>query len=182
VNLDNAEVFAALAIAGIAALWRSATLRGEITNEWDERVKDTKVALEDRATSELLGMQGEITRIFGAGSGSPPRLATQNPGLLAEKASAFQKTLAISSKLDRNFQLLLRIGPLLIIASAAFLLGLAAVYCDNSELASSTALRLCGEIIGGCGVALGVQLLVAYVVLNQRLSGAEIRGKETSEG
>jgi hypothetical protein len=181
VNLDHAEVFAALAIAGIASLWRSATLRHEITKEWDERVRDTRLALEDRATTELLEMQGEITRIFGAGSGSPPRLATQDPGLLAEKASAFQKTLAISSKLDQNFRLLLRVGPLLIIASAAFLLGVAAVYIDNSDLAPSSVLRLGGEIVGGCGVALGILLVIAYVVLNQRLSGAEIRGKGASE-
>lgn len=180
-NLDNAEVFAALAIAGVAALWRSATLRHEISKEWDERVKDTKLALEDRATTELLEMQAEITRIFGAGAGSPPRLATQDPGLLGEKASAFQKTLAIKLHLDRDFRLLLKVGPLLIIASAAFLLGVAAVYIDNAELASSSALRVGGEIVGGCGVVLGILLVVGYVVLNQRLSGAEIRGNEVSE-
>jgi hypothetical protein len=181
VNLDHAEVFAALAIAGVAALWRSATLRHEISKEWDERVKDTKLALDDRATSELLEIQGEITRIFGSGAGSPPRLATQDPGLLAEKAGAFQKTLAIKSRLDRDFHLLLGIGPLLIVASAAFLLGVAAVYIDNAELARSSGLRIGGEVVGGCGVGLGILLVVAYVVLNQRLSGAEIRGMEAPE-
>lgn len=181
-NLDHAEVFAALAIAGVAALWRAATLRHEMTKEWDERVKDTELALDDRATTELLEMQGEITRIFGAGAGSPPRLATQDPGILAEKASAFQKTLGCKSRLDRDFQLLLRVGPLLIIASAAFLIGVAAVYLDNAELVSSGALRVGGEVVGGCGVALGIFLVIAYVALNQRLSGAELRGKETSTG
>jgi hypothetical protein len=179
VNLDHAEVFAALAIAGVAAIWRAASLQGEISKEWSERVTDTKVALEDRATTELLEMQAAITRLFGAGSGSPPRLATLDPGLLSEKASAFQKTLAISSRLERNFQLLLRVGPLLVIASAAFLVGVAAIYLDNSDLAPSQILRVGGEIIGGVGVAFGVLLLIAYVVLNQRLSGAEIRGRET---
>jgi hypothetical protein len=180
VKLDHAEVFAALAIAGVAALWRAASLQGEISKEWSERVEDTKVALEDRATTELLEMQAEITRIFGAGSGSPPRLATHDPGLLSEKASAFQKTLATSSRLERNFKLLLGIGPLLIVASAAFLIGVAATYVDNSDLASSQILRVGGEIVGGAGVALGALLMIAYVVLNQRLSGAEIRGKEAS--
>jgi hypothetical protein len=179
-NLDHAEVFAALAIAGVAALWRAASMRGDISKEWDERVTDTKVALEDRATTELLEMQSEITRIFGAGAGSPPRLATLNPGLLAEKASAFQKTLAISSRLDRDFRLLLQVGPLLVVAAAAFLVGVAATYLDNSDLAPSSALRLAGELVGGAGVAFGILLVIAYVVLSQRLSGAEIRGREGS--
>jgi hypothetical protein len=180
VTLDHAEVFAALAIAGVAALWRAASLRGEISKEWVERLADAKVALEDRATTELLEMQAEITRIFGAGSGSPPRLATHDPGLLSAKAAAFQKTLAISSRLERDFRLLLSIGPLLTAASTAFLAGIAATYVDNSKLATSEILRLGGMAVGGAGIALGVLLVIAYVVLNQRLSGAEIRGRDTS--
>jgi hypothetical protein len=178
VNLDHAEVFAALAIPGVAGLWRSASLQHEISKEWSDRVDDTKIALEDRATTELLEMQEEITRIFGAGSGSPPKLATHDPGLLSEKAGAFQKTLAMSSRLKRDYQLLLRIGPLLILASAAFLAGLAATFMDNSELVTSQLLRVGGEIIGGVGIVLGILLLFAWVVLNQRLSKAELRSQE----
>jgi len=181
VNLDNAEVFAALAIAGVAALWRAGSLQGEISKEWTERVEDTKVALEDRATTELLDIQAHITQIFGAGTGSPPKLATHDPGLLSEKASAFQKTLAVSSRLGRDFRLLLGVGPLLILASAIFLAGLAATYIDNSELVTSQILRVGGEVVGGLGFCLGAILMVAYVVLNQRLSGAEIRGNETTK-
>jgi hypothetical protein len=180
VNLDHAEVFVALAIPGIAGLWRSASLQHEISKEWSDRVDDTKIALEDRATTELLEMQEEITRIFGAGSGSPPRLATHDPGLLSEKASAFQKTLAMSSHLRRDYQLLLRVGPFLILASAAFLVGVAAVFVDNSELVTSPLLRRGGEIVGGAGVAFGVLLVIAWVVLNQRLSRAEVRSQEPS--
>lgn len=176
-NLDHAEVFAAFAIAGAAGLWRAASFQGEKSKEWGQRVEDTEVALEDRATTELLEMQAEITRVFGAGTGSPPRLATQQPGLLAEKASAFQKTLAVLSRLERDFRLLLGIGPLLIVAATSFLLGVAAVWVDNSELLSSSPLRTAGEIVGGAGVALGLILMVAYVVLNYRLSQAEIRSR-----
>jgi hypothetical protein len=177
VNLKNAEVFAAFAIAGVAALWRAASFQSEKSKEWGQRVEDTEVALEDRATTELLEMQAEITRVFGAGTGSPPRLATQEPGLLAEKASAFQKTLGVLSRLERDFQLLLKIGPLLIAAATAFLVGVAAVWADNSELLSSLLLRTMGEIVGGAGAVLGLALMVAYVVLNHRLSQAEIRGR-----
>jgi hypothetical protein len=177
VNLDNAEVFAAFAIAGAAALWRAASFQGEKSKEWGQRVEDSEVALEDRATTELLEMQAEITRVFGAGTGSPPRLATQQPGLLAEKASAFQKTLAVLSRLERDFRLLLGIGPLLVAAATTFLVGVVAVWIDNSELLPSSGLRTCGESVGGVGIALGLVLMFAYVALNYRLSQAEIRGR-----
>lgn len=176
-NLNNAEVFAAFAIAGAAALWRAASFEGDKSKEWGQRVEDSEVALEDRATTELLEMQAEITRVFGAGTGSPLRLATQQPALLAEKASAFQKTLAVLSRLEWDFRLLLGIGPLLVAAATAFLIGVIAVWVDNSELMSSSFLRTAGEIVGGSGLALGLILMFAYVVLNYRLSQAEIRGR-----
>lgn len=180
-NLDHAEVFAALAIAGVAALWRAASLRGDMRKDWSSRVEDAEIGLADRATSELLAMQREIAGLMGSGSSLLPRLATVDPAQLATRIGDFQKTLSVASRLASDFRWLLRIGPLLIVASAAFLLGLGGLFADNSELASSESLRIGRLAVGGIGVVLGLAALVAWVFIHQRLSGAEMRAAEEIE-
>lgn len=180
-NLDHAEVFTALAVAGVAGLWRAASLRADVRKEWSPRVEDAQIGLADRATRELLAMQNEITNLVGGGASLLPRLATVDPAPLAKQASGFQKTLAAGSRLAGDFRWLLRIGPLLVVATAAFLLGVAGVFVDNSDLARSSLLRIGGLGLGGFGIVLGFALLAAYVILNQRLSGAEMRGLEDIE-
>ncbi len=180
-NLNHAEVFTALAVAGVAGLWRAATLRGDARKEWSPRVEDAEIGLRDRAIRELLAMQDEIASLIGSGASSLPRLATFDPTPLSKRASAFQKTLAVGFRLADDFRWLLMIGPLLIAATAAFLVGLAAVFVDNSNLVHSSLLRIGGLSVGGLGLVLGFALLVAYIVINQRLSGAELRALEDVE-
>lgn len=180
-NLDHAEVFAALAIAAVAALWKAGTLRGDMQKEWSTRVEDAEIGLADRATRELLGMQREIANLIGSGPASLPRLATADPGQLATRTKDFQKTLTMASRLPSNFRWLLRLGPVLVLAAAAFLLGLAGLFVDNSELATSGLLRIGGLAVGGAGVAVGFVALIAWLMLHQRLSGAEMRASENVE-
>lgn len=178
-NLDQAEVFVALAIAGIAALWKAGTLRGDMRKEWSTRVEDAEIGLADRATRELLAMQREIADLIGSGPGSLPRLATVDPGRLANRTNDFQRTLTMASRLPGDFRQLLRLGPTLVFATAAFLVGLAGVFVDNSELMSTDLLRVGGLVVGGLGVAIGLGALTAWLMLHQRLSGAEMRASES---
>jgi len=60
VNLDNAEVFVALAVFGFGGLWQSASLRGKVHGDWRERVSDTERQLTDRAVRELQGLQSDL--------------------------------------------------------------------------------------------------------------------------
>ncbi len=66
----------------------------------------------------------------------------------------------------------------MIIASVIFLVGLAAVFADSSAILKSTPMRAGGLILGITALLAGLVLMVAYVVLNQRLSGAELRSRE----
>jgi nitrate reductase gamma subunit len=181
VTLDHAEVFVALAIPGVLALWRGASLRGDMRKEWSPRVEDAEVGLTDRATKELLEMQQEITDLMGSGPASLPRLATVDPGQLSKQIHNFQKTMAAASRLQSHFRWLLRVGPLLIIASLLFLVGIGALFANHSELASSEAMRLGGVIAVTAGGVLGVVIAIAWVLLHFRLSGAELRATEASE-
>jgi hypothetical protein len=177
-NWDHAEVFAVLAVAGFGALWKAASLRGDLGNDWTPRVETAEAGLADRATGEALAMQREITEMIGSGSGKLPRLATVDPRPLAERAGELQKTLIVGARVPSDFKWFLRLGPLSIIAAIVFLLGLAAVFADSSELVVVASLRIAGLILGGASFCSGLVLILAYVVLNQRLSGAEIRSRE----
>jgi hypothetical protein len=123
-------------------------------------------------------MQREIADLIGSRSTSLPRLANVDAAPLAKHAEEFQKTLRIGSRVPNDFQWLLRLGPLAVAIAILYLLGIAAVFVDNSELLTSSILRIGGIIVGLTAFALGALLLAAYIVLNQRLSGAEIRGGE----
>ncbi len=125
-------------------------------------------------------MQGEIADVIGSRNSSLPRLANVDVAPLAKSAEEFQKTLKVGARVPADFKLLLRLGPLAVGIAVLFLVGVAAVFADNSELFTSAALRVTGISLGLIAVSLGILLLAAYVVLNQRLSGAEIRGGEES--
>jgi hypothetical protein len=152
-NLDHAEVFAALAVPGFGAIWRGASLRGDIRKEWAPRVEDAEVALADRATQELVAMQQEIAGIVGSGPTAVPRLATADPTPLANRAREFQKTLEIRRHLPADFRRLQSLGPFLVLAALIFLIGLAAVFVDSSELATSDLIRIGGLVVGGLGLS-----------------------------
>lgn len=93
-----------LAIAGVGALWKAASLRGDLGKEWTPRVEDAEVGLADRATREALRLQDEITELIGSGASSLPRLATVDPAPLANRAKEFQKTLTVGARVPRDFR------------------------------------------------------------------------------
>jgi hypothetical protein len=180
-NLDHAELFAVLGVAGIGGLWKAATLRGDMREKWAPRVADAEAGLADRATTEAVAMQSEIADVIGSRPGALPRLATLDAAPLAKQAAEFQKTLTMGSRVPNDFRRLLRLGPFAVAFAVFFLFGLAAVFVDNSELLTSPILRVGGLVVGLGAAGLGVLLLSAYVVLNQRLSGAEIRADEDAQ-
>jgi hypothetical protein len=179
--MEHAEVFAALAIAGIAALWKAGTLRADMQRDWSNRVEDAEIGLADRATRELLAMQQEVAKLIGSGPASLPRLATVDPGRLASRTREFQRTLTMASRLTGDFHWLLRLGPILIMSTVAFLLGLGALFVDDSGLVASDLLRVGGIAVAGIGVAIGFVALLGWLMLHQRLSGAEMRASESIE-
>lgn len=180
-NWDHTEVFAVLAVAGVGALWKAASLRGDLGKDWTPRANTAEAGLAERATAEALLMQQEISELIGSGAGQIPRLATVNPAPLAQRAGDLQKTLRVGARIPDDFKWLLRLGPLMISAAVAFLIGLAAVFLDSSLLLHSTFLRTAGISVGVAAVLFGLLLIVAYVLLNQRLSGAEMRSRDIPE-
>lgn len=180
-NWDNSELFAVLAVSGITALWKAASLRGDLGKDWKPRIGTAEAGLAERATAEALLMQQEIATLLGSGAGQIPRLATVDPTPLAQRAGDLQETLRVGVRLPADFKWFLRLGPLMIGTAVTFLIGLAATFLDSSELVQSTGLRTAGVVIGAAAFLVGILLLAGYVVLNQRLSGAEIRSQEVPD-
>ncbi len=177
-NWDHSEVFAVLAVSGLTALWKAASLRGDLGKDWTPRVDTAEAGLAERATAEALVMQQEISEMIGSGAGQIPRLATVDPAPLAKRAGELQKTLRVGARIPNDFRWFLRLGPLMIVASVVFLIGLAAVFADSSAILISTPMRAGGLILDVAALLAGLVLMIAYVVLNQRLSGAELRSRE----
>lgn len=176
-KLDNAELFAVFGVAGVAAFFQAASMRGDLAQKWKTRVDLMEAGLTNRATNEALALQDEIGDRIGSAGSSPPQLATADPAPLARRAADLQKTLVMIDRLPTYFIWLLRLGNFAIAICSAFLIALAAVFLDNAEILGSDLLRLGGLFLGALAVGLGLLLFILYAFLNQRLSGAELRGE-----
>jgi hypothetical protein len=179
VNTDNAEVLVALLLFGATALWRAGTLRPEVVDMWPDRVEDAELALTERATRQLEAMQEEIAEVLrGDGGLGIPRSATFDPALLANRAKDFQATLDRRAGVRRDYKRLRRVGPWLFADAGVYLVGWLAFSLDETELLRGDALQLGGTIALAASAILGLLLVLGYVLLNHRLSGAEILGEE----
>ncbi len=172
-NFDNAEAFVALAIFGMGGLWQAASLRGKVHGDWRERVADTQRQLTDRAVRELRGLQADVVELASSDQ-ALPGLATFDPGLVANRARSFSRTLEERARVQRWFSLLLRLGWPLIAASVVFLCGTASLFLHSSELLEGKGTQITGLALMGAGFVTAVIATGLYVCASQRLSGAEV--------
>lgn len=179
---DRAQILAlavALLAPALVGIWRTATLRGDVTSEWGPRADVAHAELTDRATQELTAMQREITDLLGAGlSMSVPFAASIDPGLLANRAQAFQRALSMRARLGRDFRWLQKIGPAMVGGFALYAVGWLFATTFYSELWIVHWFRFAGLGLGGLGLFGLVILLAMYVRLEHRLSSAEIFAKQ----
>ncbi len=172
-NFDNAEAFVALAIFGMGGLWQAASLRGKVHGDWRERVGDIQRQLTDRAVRELRGLQADVVALASSDQ-ALPGLATFDPGLVADRARSFSRTLEERARVQRSFALLLRLGWPLVAASVVFLFGTASLFLHSSELLEGDATQIAGIGLMGAGFVAAMVAAALYVFASQRLSGAEV--------
>jgi hypothetical protein len=173
VNFDNAEAFVALAIFGMGGLWQAASLRGKVHGDWRERVADTQRQLTDRAVRELRGLQADVVELASSDH-ALPGLATFDPGLVADRARSFSRTLEERARVQRSFILLLKLGWPLVGASVTFLCGTALLFVHSSELLAGKGTQITGSTLMGVGFVVAMIAAAIYVSASQRLSGAEV--------
>lgn len=172
-NFDNAEAFVALAIFGVGGLWQAASLRGKVHGDWRERVADTQRQLTDRAVRELRGLQADVVELA-SNDQTLPGLATFDPGLVADRARSFSRTLEERARVQQSFSLLLKLGWPLVAASVIFLCGTTSLFLHSSELLEGKATQITGIALMGAGFLAAMIAAALYVFASQRLSGAEV--------
>jgi hypothetical protein len=171
-----------LLLAGVGALWKAATFRGDMYERWKARVDVTIAGLSERAKSQLFTLQEKITDLLG-GSGEAefdPLMVVVDPSELSEPVSQFQHLIAVRDKLELRFGRLLKLGRVFIAASGLYIIGLVATTTYVVEFTRNRWIGLVGGaflLVGVLGLVLGA---IAFVYFQQRLSSAEILSEEDS--
>jgi hypothetical protein len=170
-----------LLLAGVGALWKAATFRGDMYEKWKARVDVSIAGLSERAVTQLLSLQQKIAELLG-GSGESdfdPLTVVVDPSELSEPVSHFQHIIEVRDKLERRFRRLLSLGRVFIAASGLYNIGLVTATVYVVEFTRNRWIGLIGAGALLVGVLGMVIVAIAYVYFQQRLSSAEILSEET---
>lgn len=157
-----------------AGIFKASTLRGDINSRWTRRVSFAIVALDEKTISELEQLRDDVDDVLPGGHGFAPAQAIANPAPLSARAETTVKYYRARTRMERDFHLLRRLCPSLVVALAAVELAALILTLFYAELVTWGWLRPCGLILlAGAAAALVVATCV-YVVLQHRLASAEI--------
>lgn len=169
-------VIVALLAPGGAALWKTASLRGDIFENWNDRVDVTFAGLSERAGRELLTLQQEINELLVAGADGdfdPVKLVV-DPSVLSARVNRFQHLIVVRSKLRRRFRRLLGLGPIMVTIAIIYLIGVLLETAYLIELVHILWVSRTGIILAFASLVAGTIATADYIYLQQRLSSAEI--------
>ncbi len=173
----------ALLAPGVAALWKAASLRGDISEKWNNRVDVTFAGLSERAVQELFALRTEINDLLiGSADGDfDPLKVVVDPSKLSGHVSKFQKCIQVRSKLRKRFEHLLKLGPIAVGIVGVYLIGVATVAAYYTELYRHWWLGRAGIILSSADIVAGMAVIADYAYLQHRLSSAEILSGEEME-
>jgi hypothetical protein len=167
---------ALIALGG--ALWKAASLRGDVNRSWSRRVDAATAALTDRAIDELQALRRETDRLLGdPDEASPPVLATVDPTPLVRRAEAVASYADTRDRLDSHLRRLLRVAPLLVPSLVVLIMSVVLLTLYFSDIAHFGGVRIAGLATLGVGGLPAVGLFGIYLHAQHRLSGAELMGE-----
>jgi hypothetical protein len=169
-----------LLLAGVGALWKAATFRGDMYQKWKARVDVTIAGLSERAVTQLLTLQQKITDLLGGSREGEfdPLTVVVDPSELSEPVSQFQLIIAVRDRLESRFRRLLKLGRIFIAATGLYIIGLVATTVYVVEFTRNRWIGLVGGAVFLVGVLGMVLAAIAFVYFQQRLSSAEILSEE----
>lgn len=172
---------AALVALG-AALWKAASLRGDVHESWSTRVDAATSALTDRAIDELQALRRETDKLLGDPEGaSPPVLATVDPAPLVRRAEAVARYSDARKRIDGHLRRLLRVAPLLIPALIAVAISTILLTVYFAEIGHYQGVLVAGIGTFIVGAVTGAILFGFYLHAQHGLSGAEMLGDAPPE-
>lgn len=174
-------VAAALLLPAIPGLWRAASMRGDLFQKWKDRVDLAYNGLSEQAAAELIRIQEITTRlVVSAGEPFDPIRIVQDPSELRDPMMHFLRLLRIRGQLRNRLRSLLFIGPILLVVLPLYALGIVTGALYVAHLVMIKMLFTIGLAATGSALVLLLFLLVAYALLQHRLSSAEILATEAS--
>lgn len=167
---------ALIALSG--ALWKAASLRGDVNRNWSRRAGAATAALTDRAIDELQALRRETDWLLGnPDEENPLVLTTVDPMPLVRRAEAVANYSGARDRIEHNLERLLRVAPLLIPALIVLIASVAMLTLYYADIAHYRGVRIAGLGALGLGGLPSGALFGIYLLAQHRLSGAELLGE-----
>lgn len=168
-------------IANCAAIFKVATLRGDVNQKWSGRVAYAVAALDEKTLAELDGLRDDIDAALPAFV-TDPLQAIADPGPLSRRAERAAKLYRTRARMESNLRLLCNLGPVLLWVLAALLVSIVGVTLHHADLVQAGWVRLISWLVlATCSVALAVGM-AGYALLQHRLAGAELLAGSAGSG
>src|SRR5680860_573474 len=173
-EIQFAALGTALLLGSLAALWRVASLRGDLFDRWNRRVELVEAGLSERALFQLIDIQRQIAELLlpPPGEAFNPITAIEDPGQLEESSKQVLRVLRARRGLSIWLRQLLLVGPLMLVALVMTVIGIVLFFGDLAGLFASSWSRQLGFFVGTIGVVGASVGFMAYVYLQQKLSAA----------
>jgi hypothetical protein len=112
--VDSTELFRVLSpvvlfVAITGAIVKTSGMKGDLVQQWRQRVQLAEAGLSERAAAELRALQRNIQGLLGTGVPFKPGHVVADPGALLSSVHRFQYLIEVRDGLRSTYDLLLRL-------------------------------------------------------------------------
>lgn len=142
--------------------------------KWTRRVALAVAALDEKAISELEQLRDEIEDMLPGGRPFDPAQAIADPAPLSQRAEQTVRFYRARTRMEGDMIWLRRLGRILLAGLIGLEAAAAGLTAHFAQLVNWGLLRIAGFILLGLAVLTLVLTAATYVLLQDRLAGAEI--------
>lgn len=165
---------AGFAVTAAGALWKAATLRADVVTQYRDRVDLAQAALDERAAESLRNMAQHINAVLGDMERFDPHRAVGDPSRLLGYVKDVDKVLSARRRLPKYLKGLLSIGPMLTVLCGGLVVADLVALSYFSGWSRARGVGFGGMWAGLALLALSAAVVMRYVYLMHRFSGAEV--------
>ncbi|BBH16803.1 hypothetical protein Back2_10900 [Nocardioides baekrokdamisoli] len=165
----------AVATPAIAAIWRTATLRGDTLEKLGDRVEIAHSGLSELALERLRNVQEKTDQHLGEVDGSfSPEFVVADPGEIVSLTRDFESAIKIRDTLRDRFQALLFICKWAWVPAVIYLAGVVLITALCATDTHTRLWRTSAFTVVGVGVLLGAVVVICYHYLHGEITSAEL--------
>ena len=174
---DQAAVIGAGAVvlmAVSAGAWRAAAFRGDLNTRWAGRVAFAVAALDEKLVAGLQELREKIEEFLPEGQDFDPSQVIADPAPLTELASEVARNYRARVRMESDLVRLRNLGPPLVALLVVLAVDVADLTLYYGDIVGGSLFRVLGLVVGAGSIVAIAVAFGTYVVLQQRLSTAEI--------